>query len=101
MSTYRARSTSSKVLTATLVVVAVLIVAGIVSILVVHRPKSTAANHGGSSPGSGTSTTIQQTAEAIAWTTPKGGQTGVSSAGPITVQLTEPLAPGSPMPSIS
>jgi len=102
MSTYRARSASSRALTAILVVVAVLIVAGIVSIVVLHHSKNTSAvQHGKGGTGTNTSTSSQQTAEAVAWTSPKGGQTGVSPAGPITVQLTEPLAQGSPMPEIT
>ncbi len=100
MSTYRARRKANNALLITIVAVVAIVMAGIVAIVVLHKPASTAANGPGSKTTTSDSTT-QTVAEAISSTSPKAGETGVSPAGPIQVNLTQPLAAGSPMPTIS
>ncbi|MFZ0664894.1 MAG: L,D-transpeptidase family protein [Acidimicrobiales bacterium] len=100
MSTYRSRTKARTALTVSLALVAVLLVAGIAAIALVHHQDTTNAGSHGNTDTT-THTTQQQTAEAVAWTSPKAGQTGVSPAGPIVVHLTQALAPGSPMPTIT
>jgi hypothetical protein len=103
MSTYRAGSARTRALTTAVIAVVVLLVAAVVSLAVLHiHSSNSASNKTKDSKSSSTSGSNTQTnTEAVAWTSPKSGSTGVSPAGPITVHLTQPLAPGSPMPTIS
>lgn len=99
MSTYRARRQPNNALLAAIVAVVVVVTAGIVAVVVLHKPAVGSAT----GPASDTTTgSRQQTVtEAISSTSPRAGETGVLPSGPIQVDLTQPLAAGSPMPTIS
>lgn len=84
-----------------IVAVVVVVTAGIVAIVVLHHPSSSAATTGPGSKATTSGSNHQTVAEAVSSTSPKSGDTGVSPAGPIQVNLTEPLSTGSPMPTIS
>jgi hypothetical protein len=100
MSTYRASRRPNTALLTAIVAVVVVVTAGVVAIVVLHKPASSSATGTGGS----TSTTAsghQIVTEAVSSTSPSAGETGVSPAGPIQVNLTQPLAVGSPMPTIT
>jgi Bacterial Ig-like domain/L,D-transpeptidase catalytic domain len=105
MSTYRAQRGANTALIVAVVAVVALVVGGVVAIAVLHSSPSTTSSGGAgsqSTAGGGSGSGKRATAiEAVSSTSPSSGATNVSPAGPITVHLTEPLAPGSPMPSIS
>ena len=104
MSTYRARKQPNTALMFAVVVVVVLVAAGVVTVVLLRHPSSSAATDTGGSKttsGSGSGSGSQTVVEAISSTSPTAGETGVSPAGPIQVNLTQPLAAGSPMPTIS
>ena len=103
MSTYRARRQPNNAILVAIVAVVVVVTAGIVAIVVLHKPAPSSANGNGN--GNGSSSTSGSghptVTEAVSSTSPKAGELGVSPAGPIQVNLTQPLATGSPMPTIS
>ena len=101
MSTYRAHRAPSRALIVAVVAVAVVLVVAIVGLFVAHKPDATAGSSGRSGTHDTSSSGSQVATEALASTSPKQGATNVSPEGPITLNLTEPLASGSPMPSIS
>ena len=103
MSTYRAQRAPNTALLVAVVAVVALVVGGVVAIVALHHSPSSSANkqNGGTQSPSGSGSKGATAIEAVASSSPASGATNVSPAGPITVHLTEPLAPGSPMPSIS
>src|ERR1700722_5137398 len=103
MSTYRSRRAPSPALRASVVAVVVLLVVGIVALVVLHHPAASASSRG---PGTGSTkqgggSGSHGVVLAVSSTTPSTGATNVSPAGPIVVNLTEPLATGSPVPTVS
>jgi Bacterial Ig-like domain/L,D-transpeptidase catalytic domain len=103
MSTYRSRRAPNKALIAAVVAVVVLIAAGVIALVVIRHPSASASPGGtGTDSKSQTGSTGSHSAALeVSSTSPATGATNVSPAGPIVVNLTEPLAPGSPMPTIS
>jgi hypothetical protein len=99
MSTYRARSAPSTALLVAVVAAAVIVAAAAIALVVTSHHTTNAGSSGGNSPG--TSSTDPAQAEAVSSSSPTSGQQGVSPAGPITLNLTQPLAAGSPMPKIT
>jgi hypothetical protein len=104
MSTYRSRRAPNPALIASVVAVVALLVAGIVALVVVHHPSASASSHSpgtSGTKGGGGSSTSHGAVLAVSSSSPSTGATNVSPAGPILVNLTEPLATGGPMPTIS
>jgi Bacterial Ig-like domain/L,D-transpeptidase catalytic domain len=101
MSTYRAQRGANTALIVAVLVVVALVIGGVVAIAVLHKSPTSAGGGGAGTQSRNGGGSGKTAIEAVASTSPASGATNVSPSGPITVHLTEPLAPGSPMPTIS